>query len=194
MIFPALDIVAVTTARDFCPFGKMADDISGAVKSEAALPPDPAGTNLLAAAIRDISTEKPGEVGTTPELAAAIAGKTYRFPGNALGVKSLSLSLAGPQPRFELEFNNRNPAAPPVRFTGPVGLDGLYRKGDPTPFGVMAAKGRWLDGQTFVVESWRLGADAPVQKWTLKFDGETLNLRGNDRAGREVSVDGASGG
>jgi hypothetical protein len=40
MIFPELEIVAVTTARDFCPFGKMADDISGAVKSETALQPD----------------------------------------------------------------------------------------------------------------------------------------------------------
>jgi hypothetical protein len=59
MIFPELDIVAVTTARDFCPFSKLADYISGAVKSETALPPDPAGTNLLTTAIRKVSTDKP---------------------------------------------------------------------------------------------------------------------------------------
>jgi hypothetical protein len=41
--FPELDIVAVTTARDFCPFSKLAGYISGAVKSETALPPDPTG-------------------------------------------------------------------------------------------------------------------------------------------------------
>jgi CubicO group peptidase (beta-lactamase class C family) len=59
MVFPKLDIVAVTTARDFCPFSKLADYISGAVKSETALPADPAGANLLANAIHDISNGKP---------------------------------------------------------------------------------------------------------------------------------------
>ena len=59
MVFPKLDIVAVTTAREFCTFSKLADFISGAVKSETALPPDPAGANLLANAIRDISNQKP---------------------------------------------------------------------------------------------------------------------------------------
>jgi hypothetical protein len=58
-LFPRLDIVAVTTARDFCPFSKLADFISGAVKSETALHADPAGANLLANAIRDISDQKP---------------------------------------------------------------------------------------------------------------------------------------
>jgi hypothetical protein len=60
MVFPELDIVAVTTARDFCPFGKLADYISGAVKSETALAPDPAGANLLTTAIRNVSTDRAG--------------------------------------------------------------------------------------------------------------------------------------
>jgi CubicO group peptidase (beta-lactamase class C family) len=61
MVFPELDIVAVTTARDFCPFSKLAGYISGAVKSETTLPPDPTGENLLATAIRRISADKPAE-------------------------------------------------------------------------------------------------------------------------------------
>jgi len=193
MILPELDIVAVMTARDFCPFGKMADDISGAVKSETALPPDPAGTSLLAGAIHEISTEKPSEAGATSEIASSISGKTYKFLSNALNVRSLSLTLAGPNPRYELEMNSRDPTAPPLKFTGPIGLDELFRKSDPTAFGVAATKGRWLDGQTFVIERRILGADAPLQKWTLRFDGGTLNLRGNDRAGLEVSIVGESG-
>jgi CubicO group peptidase (beta-lactamase class C family) len=63
MVFPALDIVAVTTARDFYPFGVVTDYIAGAVKSEAALPPVAGSASLLVAAIRDVSTEKPTEVG-----------------------------------------------------------------------------------------------------------------------------------
>jgi CubicO group peptidase (beta-lactamase class C family) len=56
MVFPKLDIVAVTTARDFCPFSKLVDYISSAVKSDEALPSDPAGADLLADKIREIST------------------------------------------------------------------------------------------------------------------------------------------
>ena len=194
MVFPELDIVAVTTARDFCPLGKMADDISGAVKSETALPPDPAGTSLLAGVIQEISTEKSTGVSTTPEIASSISGKTYKFFSNALNVRSLSLTLAGPNPHYQLEINSRDQAGPALKFTGPIGLDGLFRKSDPTAIGVVATKGRWLDGQTFVVERRTLGADAPLQKWTLRFDGGTLNLRGNDRAGFEVSIVGELGG
>jgi len=65
IVFPESDIVAVTTARDFCPLGKLADDIAGAVKSETALPADSAGANLLATAIRKVSTDKPAEVSST---------------------------------------------------------------------------------------------------------------------------------
>ena len=55
MVFTELDIVAVTTARDFCPFSKLADSISNAVKSEGALPSNPAGADLLANKLREIS-------------------------------------------------------------------------------------------------------------------------------------------
>ena len=65
MVFSELDIVAVTTARNFCPFSKLVDDISGAVKSDTALPPDPAGAELLATAIRNVSSGKSAEAGST---------------------------------------------------------------------------------------------------------------------------------
>jgi hypothetical protein len=196
MVFPELDIVAAMTARNFCPFGRLANYISGAVKSETALAPNPDGADLLANKIRDISTEKPTEIGVTPEIASAIAGKTYKFPRSelTLTVKSLSLTLADPQPRYELELYRRDPALPPLRFNGPIGLDGLYRKGEPTVFGVAAAKGNWLDGHTFEIQFLMLGLGAEVQKWTLSFDGEKPNLRGKDQDGREVSIDSEPGG
>jgi len=100
MVFPPLDIVAVTTARDFCPLGRLTDLIAGAVKSEVALPADSAGADLLANKIREISTEKATEVGVTSRLRRQISGRIFRFPGNPLGVKSLSLSLADPSPRL----------------------------------------------------------------------------------------------
>jgi hypothetical protein len=167
--------------------------ISGAVKSETALPPDPAGSNLLANKIREISTEKATEIGETPGTAAAVSGRTYKFPANELNVKSISLSLVDPNPRYDLEIYARDRTQPPLRFSGPIGLDGLYRKNEPVDSGIFATKGKWLNGSTFEVERQAVGMDE-LQKWTLSFDGDRLHLRGRDRAGREVSVDGEAGG
>lgn len=58
MVLRDQDIVAAMTARNFCPFSKMVDDISSAVKSDAALPQDPVGTEVLTAAIRKVSSNK----------------------------------------------------------------------------------------------------------------------------------------
>jgi hypothetical protein len=193
MVFPELDIVAVTTARDFCPFGKLADLVSGAVKSEAALAPNPAGATLLANAIRNISDEKPSETGATPEIASSVSGKTYKFPGNTLNVKSLSLTFSDPQARYDLELYPQDQTQPSLRFTGPIGLDGLYRKGEPTAFGIAAVRGKWLDGRTFLIERQILGM-GEQQKWTLSFDGDRLHVRGKGRDGRDVSIDGELGG
>jgi CubicO group peptidase (beta-lactamase class C family) len=192
MVFPALDIVAVTTTRDFYPFGVVTDYISGAVKSDTALPPSPDGARLLANAIRDVSTEKPSEVGAMPETAAAISGKIFTFPGNGLGVKSLALTLTGSQPRIDLEFYNREPGAPAIKVSSPIGLDGLYRKGDKVPLGVTAVKGSWLNDHTFVIQRMTVGGGFAPQKYTLWFDDEKLNIRGLDRNDREVSVDGGA--
>jgi CubicO group peptidase (beta-lactamase class C family) len=88
MVFPDLDVVAVTTGRDNYPLSKLADYISSSVKSDTALPADAASAKLLADKIVDVSTEKPTEVGPTSKMAAIISGKVYRFPPNEINVKS----------------------------------------------------------------------------------------------------------
>ena len=193
MVMPQLDAVMVTTARDFCPLGRLADMIAGAIKSDTALPPDPAASNLLASKIREIATETATEIGETPGTAATVSGRIYKFPVNALNVKSISLSLADPNPRYDLEIYGREQTLPPTRFSGPIGLDGLYRKSEATAAGVFATKGKWVNGSTFEVERQAVGMDE-LQKWTLSFDGDKLQLRGKDRTGREISLDGEAGG
>jgi hypothetical protein len=193
MVFPQRDIVAVTTARDFCPFSRMADLISGAVQSEAALPPNPAGAGLLANAIRDVSGEKPPEMGPTPEIASHVSGKIYKFFGNPLGVKSLSLTFDDPNPHYGLEMYDLDPTKPSQKSAGQLGMDGLYRTSGPSVFGAVAMKGKWSDDHTLVIDRQTLGT-GEGQKWSLSFDGDKLSLRGKGRDGREVSVDGESGG
>jgi CubicO group peptidase (beta-lactamase class C family) len=200
MVFPDLDVVAVTTGRDNYPLSKLPGYISSSVKSDTALPPDAASANLLANKILDVSTEKPTGVGGTPEMAAIISGKVYRFPPNAINVKSLSLILTDPQPHYDMETYGRDRTESGPRFTGPIGLDGLYRKGEPTYLqalaicGVNAVKGTWQDDHTFVIDRLILGQGRPAERWTLRFDGEKLNLRVKHGDGDEISMDGETGG
>jgi hypothetical protein len=105
-------------------------------------------------------------------------------------VKSLSLTFAEQQAHYDLETYARDPAQPPLKSSGPIGLDGLYRKGEPVAFGLAALKGNWLNGSTLVIERLTIGAGEEAQKWTLSFDGARLHVRGKGRDGRDVFVDG----
>jgi CubicO group peptidase (beta-lactamase class C family) len=193
MVLPDPDIVAVMTARNFCPFRKLADDISAAVKSDSALPSAPEAAASLARAISDIATEKSTEVGTMPEIASAISGKTYRFSPSALDLKSLTLFLTEANPHVEWEAYRPDPASGVAQRQTPIGLDGVYRKGAPTPFGFPALKGAWLDGQTFVVDLQYVGR-GEERKWILTFNGDKLTIKSKTRDGREISIEGANGG
>jgi hypothetical protein len=118
-------------------------------------------------------------------------------------VKSLSLILADPQPHYDIEAYARDPTQSAPRFTGPIGLDGLYRKGELTHHGlgwwlegvprVNAVKGTWQDEHTFVIDRLVLGLGLPAERWTLTFDEEKVNVRFKFWRG-ELSADGKTGG
>ena len=199
MVFPDLDVVAVTTGRGNYPLGELADSISSSVKSDTALPADAASAKLLANKILDVSTEKPTTVGPTPKMAVTISGKVYQFARNQLNLKSLSLILTGPQPHYDLETYATDATGSDLRLSGPIGLDGLYRKGELSHAGfahltegsprVDAVKGTWQDDQTFVIDRLVLGQFEPAERWTLTFDGEKLNVRFNMNERPEISID-----
>ena len=67
------------------------------------------------------------------------------------------------------------------RFTGLVGLDGLYRRSPPAPYGINATRGRWTSEHTFVMERRILG-HSETQTWALTFDGDkvTVNFQNTD--------------
>jgi CubicO group peptidase (beta-lactamase class C family) len=197
MVFPDLDVVAVTTSRKSIKFRALIDAVSSAVKSESALPANSNAVEELANAIKDAAVEKPTPVGPTPEMAAAISGKTYKFSDNDLGLKSLTLDLTDPRPHLEIESHLRNPAGSSVAYDTPIGLDGLYRKGAPAlsglyPGHIPAAKGTWLSGQTFQIDTQDIGYGTQI-KYVLSFNGDKLNIRRTDEEGWEVSADGERG-
>ena len=92
------------------------------------------------------------------------------------------------------------------RFSGPIGLDGLYRKGELTyqdfkdwdrferSATVNAVKGTWHDHHIFVVDRLMLGQGQPAERWTLTFDGAKLNVRVKIGEQPEISIDSEAGG
>jgi len=185
LVLPKLDIVAVMTGvlRDdeFYPTSRLVDDISNSVTSDQPLPPDPIAKSLLAASIRLAATEKPSSVGGVPELARAISGKIYRFSDNKLRVRTLSLNFFDSDSSWEIITNTARPELPTQRFSGLMGLDGVFRKSPPAFYGINAAKGRWLNEHTFALERRILG-HGETQTWTLNFDGNkvTVNFENTD--------------
>ena len=165
------------------------DGIAGAVKSDAPLPPDSAAQTLLAESIRKAAAERASPVGTTPELAKTISGKSYRLEDNDLHAKTFSLNLVDPNPSWEYTIATQRLDRPTARFAGPIGLDGLFRRSSPTTNGIDAVKGSWLDDHTFVVERRILG-HGETQKWTLAFDGKKVDVTFESTDGAKTELHG----
>ena len=78
---------------------------------------------------------------------------------------------------------------PTARLSGPIGLDGLFRKGAPKAYGVDAVKGSWLDDHTFVVARRILG-HGETQQWTLAFAGKKVDVTFESTDGEKVNLHG----
>ena len=192
MLFADLDIVAVTTARDYCSFRQFADQVARAVQSDSSLPPNPEAADRLGRELSEVAKEKPIAIGPMPDIAAAVSGVTLAFPDNPLNLKTLSLTLAGPDPGYRLDVYTHDATNSSIHLDGPIGLDGFYRRGNPDVFGVRAARGSWLDQRTFVIDLNYVGLDAQ-HSWQLSFDGDRVTLRGDTRDGRKIAVEGRRG-
>jgi CubicO group peptidase (beta-lactamase class C family) len=192
LVLPKLDIVAVITGAlkdGYVPKSDVIDSIAEAIKSDTSLAPNSDAQALLAASIQKAATERASPVGATPELAKTISGKTYRLADNALQAKTFSLNLVSPNPSWEYTIGTQRLDQPIARFTGPIGLDGLFRKSSPTTYGVDAVRGSWLDDHTFVVDRRTLG-NGETQRWTLTFDGNKVDLVFESTDGAKVNLHG----
>ncbi|CCE07995.1 putative Beta-lactamase [Bradyrhizobium sp. STM 3843] len=193
MVLPDPDIVAVMTARDFCPFRKLANDISAAVKSDGALPAAPQAAADLAAAVRDAATETQSAVGAVPEIAATISGKTYTFPPGPLGVNAITLELTGTDPHVAWDIPRPGPGNNILHLQNPIGLDGTYRKTAQShpwqPYAYRAMKGSWIDATTFVIDVQFIG-QGEERTWRLTFDGDKVVFKTRGRYGKELAVEG----
>lgn len=195
MMLPDPDIVAVVTARNFCPFGKLANDISAAVRSGSALPVAPEATAALAAAVSDAATETRSPVGPVPEIAATISGKSYSFPPGPLGIDAITLDLTGDDPHVAWDIPRRDTGGGTLHLRSPIGLDGTYRKtAKPHPWQPYihrAMKGGWTDATTFAIDVQFIG-QGEERNWRLTFDDDKVTFRTQGRYGKEIAVQGTA--
>ena len=193
IVIPKLDIVAAMTGilRDdeFYSTSRLVDDISRAARSDSPLPPDPIAASLLAVSIRAAATEKPSAIGGTPELAKSISGKTYQLDQNALQVKTFALNFLDPDSSWEITTDTGKPDNPIERFTGPMGLDGTFRRSLPAWYGINAVRGRWLNEHTFAVERRILG-HSETQTWALSFSGDEVKVNFENTDGLKAELHG----
>jgi CubicO group peptidase (beta-lactamase class C family) len=193
MVLPDPDIVAVMTARDFCPFRKLVNDMSAAVKSDNALPAAPDAAASLAQAVNDAATEKPSDPGVPSDLMSTVSGKTYDFPRNPLIFKTVTLFLNDPNPHMNWDLYQPDAPDGVIRTESPIGLDGLFRKNAPKNpsalFAYRAMKGAWRDKQTFVVDLQFIGM-GEQRTWTFRFEGDKLMMTSKGRDNRDVTIEG----
>ena len=193
VVLPKLDVVAVMSGilRDdeYYSVSRLVDDISSSVKSDMLLPPDPVAKSLLAASLRQAATERPSAVGGMPELAKAISGKTYQLDQNELRVKTFTLNFFDSDSSWEITTDTGKSDRPTERFSGLMGLDGIFRKSPPAYYGINAAKGRWLNEHTFAIERRILG-HSETQIWALTFDGNKVSVAFENTDGSKAELHG----
>jgi hypothetical protein len=190
VVLPEIDTVVVATGRKFYPFTPLIDLVVDAARSSTPLAADAVGSTRLAERIAEASVEQRSAVAAASKMAPAISGKTYRFAGNALGLRSLKVDLTSSNPRYDATFAMGGPSGVQRRFEGPIGLDGLFRVRDPQPFEpLLAAKGTWTSDDTLqiVVRSLLEGI---VSTYALTFDGQRLAVSFEDNRGLRVRLQG----
>jgi hypothetical protein len=90
-------------------------------------------------------------------------------------VKSFSLNFFDSDSSWVITTSTGKPDRPTDRFSGLMGLDGIFRESPPAPYGINTSKGRWLNEDTFAIERRILGR-SETQTWTLAFDGNKVDV------------------
>jgi hypothetical protein len=190
VVLPEIDTVAVVTGRAHYPFEQLIDRIGEAAKSATPLPVDTIGSARLADRVAAAAVETRSPVMPAPALAAAISGKTYRFPENRTGLRSLKLDLTGAVPSYDITFASAIPNGETPHFNGPIGLDGLFRLREAhgqEP--VLAVKGSWVSDDSFRVTSRSL-LQGIVSTYLLSFHDSQIDLALEDNSGFRAKVRG----
>ena len=191
LVVPGLDLVVVVTGEEEGPVmarkaAWLQRHVLGAVRGAAPMPPDPVGTERLAAAVaraRVGAPEAAGPVTPPPAIARQVNGLTFRLDPNPLGLRDLSLAFAEGRPETTLLLGRDG--QPPWRVT--LGLDGAWRT-FPGNRGLPArGRGAWTTPDTLVAD---IDEVANIGRWrvAMTFEENRVTVRIDDASGIPSTV------
>lgn len=187
-VLPREDIVVVFTGGG-ADTDQIAPFLFRAIRSDTAIPENPAGIQRLKQAILRCSEPIaiPSNV-RIPAIARKISGTVFSLSSNPLDLRSL-----------RLDFKNTSTASVALQFgdgvwTAPVGLDGKRRFAPTGPHGLaLGAAGQWLSSSEFLLD---LDTIANVNHFVfnIHIDGDRMHLRMNEITGemKDVAVEGVA--
>jgi hypothetical protein len=121
------------------------------LRSDTALPDDPAGQQRLAASVRSIAEPPSLKAVAESGIAARVSGRVYDLDENPLGIRTFSVEFVNAKnARLQLQLSSDE------ELRQPLALDGRYRLTTVQDGAISAGRGTWLDDGRFRIELNRL--------------------------------------
>ena len=188
LVMPDTGLVVATTGRKNYPFEAMLDLVSATVKSETALPPNPAGVAVLERRLADIATETP-KASLPSSLAQTLSGKTYRLDNNNLGLKEFTLNFDG-NGSYELVSYVARGSEETRKIMQPIGLDGRYAATNPDNGLGVFSKAEWTNANTLKIDT-RRPEEGEAQTYILEFMERRVAISFSNEFGFRLKLSGA---
>lgn len=187
MVMPEKDMVVIFTSgfstKEWkTPLRLTEDFILKSIVSDNAIPESSGDQTKLAAAIQEFANPANHLEFVVPETARKISGKSFILDPNPWNMKAVMLTFHGTN---ECIFGEEWPNDPRPHFKALVGLDGKYRENTFVPDSHQRhfRRGKWIDENTFFVESFRPWDNSSKILYTFRFDGDMLKLTVNSSVG-----------
>jgi len=176
-VLPERNMVLAITGGAFEP-GEIGAFILKAIKSESALPENPAAARRLRNAIRAARDAPASESAKVlPATAGLVSGKRYVLDENPLGWRAVSFLFENARKAsVSLDFGDRVERRP-------IGLEGTLQLSPGGRFGLpVAVEGHWESGNVFVLDYDEV---ANINSFVCRFTfaGKTLSLDLKERSG-----------
>lgn len=177
-------VVAMTGSAHNQRLDLMIDHIERAVRGQQPLPPDAEGFALLQRRVQEAANGQTFAVPPASPLAAQISGRTWRMAPNPLGVREITLDLAGAA-SLRVVTSAAPGSAATRTLVAPMGLAGVPAIGDAGAEGIVATRAHWADERTLAVfQHWP--QEARALAYELRFDGRRLELAYSGPFGRGI--------